>query len=312
MAQSRGKGNYVINTFNGMAYGFFASLIIGTILKQLGTLVHVEQLVTWGTVAGYLMGPAIGVGMGYAIDAKGLNLISAVIAGAIGAGTFNNGVQAGNPISAYVAVLAAIEVTRLIQGKTPIDILLVPFVSICIAGLVTQFVGPYLTQMITWIGSVINDGVSLQPLFMSIVVGVLMGMALTAPISSAAIGIMLGLDGLAAGAALAGCCAQMIGFAMMSIEDNDIGDVIAIGIGTSMLQFKNIIRRPVIWLPTIFNNDYYSTYFNGLTSYLLQCNWLRNGNSRTCRLIGCDSSNGKSVLDTTYFDRCDCSSNFNI
>ena len=225
MAQSRGKGNYVINTFNGMAYGFFASLIIGTILKQLGTLVHVEQLVTWGTVAGYLMGPAIGIGMGYAIDAKGLNLLSAVIAGAIGAG--------------------------LIQGKTPIDILLVPFVSICIAGLVTQFVGPYLTQMITWIGSVINDGVSLQPLFMSIVVGVLMGMALTAPISSAAIGIMLGLDGLAAGAALAGCCAQMIGFAMMSIEDNDIGDVIAIGIGTSMLQFKNIIRRPVIWLPTI-------------------------------------------------------------
>ena len=221
MAQSRGKGNYVINTFNGMAYGFFASLIIGTILKQLGTLVHVEQLVTWGTVAGYLMGPAIGIGMGYAIDAKGLNLISAVIAGAIGAGTFNNGVQAGNPISAYVAVLVAIEVTRLIQGKTPIDILLVPFVSICIAGLVTQFVGPYLTQMITWIGSVINDG------------------------------IMLGLDGLAAGAALAGCCAQMIGFAMMSIEDNDIGDVIAIGIGTSMLQFKNIIRRPVIWLPTI-------------------------------------------------------------
>ena len=241
MAQSRGKGNYVINTFNGMAYGFFASLIIGTILKQLGTLVHVEQLVTWGPVAGYLMGPAIGIGMGYAIDAKGLNLISAVIAGAIGAGTFNNGVQAGNPISAYVAVLAAIEVTRLIQGKTPIDILLVPFVSICIAGVVTQFVGPYLTQMITWIGSVINDGVSLQPLFMSIVVGVLMGMALTAPISSAAIGIMLGLDGLAAGAALAGCCAQMIGFAMMSIEDNDIGDVIAIGIGTSMLQLPTIL-----------------------------------------------------------------------
>ena len=134
MAQSRGKGNYVINTFNGMAYGFFASLIIGTILKQLGTLVHVEQLVTWGTVAGYLMGPAIGIGMGYAIDARGLNLISAVIAGAIGAGTFNNGVQAGNPISAYVAVLVAIEVTRLIQGKTPIDILLVPFVSICMAG----------------------------------------------------------------------------------------------------------------------------------------------------------------------------------
>ena len=252
MAQSRGKGNYVVNTFNGMAYGFFASLIIGTILKQLGSVCGIDDFVTWGNIAGYLMGPAIGVGIGYAIDAKGLNLITAIIAGAIGAGTFNNGtVQAGNPISAYVAVLVAVEITRLIQGKTPIDILLVPFVSIISAGIITRFVGPYLTQLITWIGSLINEGVSLQPFFMSIVVGVLMGMALTAPISSAAIGIMLGLDGLAAGAALAGCCAQMIGFAMMSFDDNDIGDVIAIGIGTSMLQFKNIIRRPVIWLPPI-------------------------------------------------------------
>ena len=129
MAQNRGKGNYIVNTFNGMAYGFFASLIIGTILKQLGSLIHVSELVTWGTIAGYLMGPAIGVGIGYAIEAKGLNLITAIIAGAIGAGTFQNGViQAGNPISAYVAVLAAIEMTRLIEGKTPVDILLVPFV----------------------------------------------------------------------------------------------------------------------------------------------------------------------------------------
>lgn len=252
MAQNRGKGNYVVNTFNGMAYGFFASLIIGTILKQLGSLLNISDFVAWGNIAGYLMGPAIGVGIGYAIEAKGLNLIVACIAGAIGAGTFNNGtMQAGNPISAYVAVLVAIELTRLVQGKTPVDILLVPFVSILSAGIVTKFVGPYLTQVITWIGNLINEGVALQPLFMSVVVGVLMGMALTAPISSAAIGIMLGLDGLAAGAALAGCCAQMIGFAMMSFDDNDIGDVIAIAIGTSMLQFKNIIKRPVIWLPPI-------------------------------------------------------------
>lgn len=251
MAKSRGKGNYIVNTFNGMAYGFFASLIIGTILKQLGSFFNIGEFVAWGNISTYLMGPAIGVGIGYVIEAQGLNLISAIIAGAIGAGTFNNGVQAGNPIAAYVAVLVAIEVTRLIQGKTPVDILLVPFTSICSAGLVTIFVGPYLTEMIQMIGSLINDGVSLQPLFMSIVVGVLMGMALTAPISSAAIGIMLGLNGLAAGAALAGCCAQMIGFAMMSFDDNDIGDVIAVGLGTSMLQFKNIIKRPVIWLPPI-------------------------------------------------------------
>lgn len=252
MASSRGTGNYVINTLNGMAYGFFSSLIIGTILKQLGNAMNLEQLVIWGNIATYLMGPAIGVGIGYVIEAKGLNLIAAVIAGAIGAGTFDNGgVAVGNPISAYLAVILAVEATRLVQGKTPVDILLVPFVSIIVAGVVTMFLAPYISSVIRWIGNLINEGVNMQPFFMGIVVAVLMGMALTAPISSAAIGVMLDLHGLAAGAALAGCCAQMIGFAMMTIDDNDIGDVIAVGIGTSMLQFKNIVRRPIIWLPPI-------------------------------------------------------------
>lgn len=246
------KENYIVKSLNGMAYGFFCSLIIGTILKQIGDFTNINQLVIWGETATYLMGPAIGVGIAYAIEAKGLNLIAAVIAGTIGAGTFSgNQATTGNPIAAYVAVIAAVEVTRLLQGKTPIDILLVPFCSIVISGLVTMFVGPYLTMVINWIGDLINQGVTMQPFFMSIVVAVLMGMALTAPISSAAIGVMLGLNGLAAGAALAGCCAQMLGFAVMSIDDNDIGDVIAIGIGTSMLQFKNIVKHPIIWLPPI-------------------------------------------------------------
>ena len=151
-------------------------------------------------------------------------------------------------------MIVAVEVTRFVQGKTPIDILIVPFTSIVAAGLVTIFVGPYLTKLIVWLGDLINQGVNMQPLLMSIVVAVLMGMALTAPISSAAIGVMLGLNGLAAGAALAGCCAQMIGFAVMSIDDNDIGDVIAIGIGTSMLQFKNIVKKPMIWIPPIITS----------------------------------------------------------
>lgn len=246
------KENYIVKSLNGMAYGFFCSLIIGTILKQIGDFTNINQLVIWGETATYLMGPAIGVGIAYTIEAKGLNLIAAVIAGTIGAGTFSgNQATTGNPIAAYVAVIAAVEVTRLLQGKTPIDILLVPFCSIVISGLVTMFVGPYLTMVINWIGDLINQGVTMQPFFMSIVVAVLMGMALTAPISSAAIGVMLGLNGLAAGAALAGCCAQMLGFAVMSIDDNDIGDVIAIGIGTSMLQFKNIVKHPIIWLPPI-------------------------------------------------------------
>ncbi len=246
------KDNYFIKALNGMAYGFFCSLIIGTILKQLGAFANITELVTWGEVATLLMGPAIGAGIGYAIDAKGLNLIAAIIAGCIGAGTFNGNVAGvGNPIVSFVAVIVAVEVTRFVQGKTPIDILIVPFTSIVAAGLVTIFVGPYLTKLIVWLGDLINQGVNMQPLLMSIVVAVLMGMALTAPISSAAIGVMLGLNGLAAGAALAGCCAQMIGFAVMSIDDNDIGDVIAIGIGTSMLQFKNIVKKPMIWIPPI-------------------------------------------------------------
>lgn len=256
MAKAVQKENYVVKTLNGMAYGFFSSLIIGTILKQIGMAIHINDLVVWGQIASYLMGPAIGVGIAYVLEAKGLNLISAVIAGTIGAGTFSlsNGdvsVAVGNPISAYLAVLLAVEATRLVQDKTPLDILIVPFVSVLCAGLITKFIGPYITQIIVWIGNLINQGVKMQPIFMGIVVAVLMGMALTAPISSAAIGIMLGLDGLAAGAALAGCCAQMVGLAIMSMDDNDIGDVIAIGIGTSMLQFKNIVKRPIIWIPPI-------------------------------------------------------------
>lgn len=256
MAKSAKRENYIVKTLNGMAYGFFASLIIGTILKQIGLAIHMSDLVTWGQIASYLMGPAIGVGMAWVLEAKGLNMISAVIAGTIGAGTFsisqgNVSVSVGNPVSAYLAVILAVEATRLVQDKTPLDILLVPFTSILCAGVITKFIGPYISQVIVWIGDLINQGVQMQPIFMGMIVAVLMGMALTAPISSAAIGIMLGLDGLAAGAALAGCCAQMVGLAIMSMDDNTIGDVIAIGIGTSMLQFKNIVKRPLIWLPPI-------------------------------------------------------------
>lgn len=256
MAKGMNKDNYIVKTLNGMAYGFFASLIIGTILKQVGIWTHINDFVSWGQIASYLMGPAIGVGMALVLDAKGLNMISAVIAGTIGAGTltFDQGtvsVAVGNPVSAYLAVILAVEITKLVQDKTPLDILLVPLTSILCAGLITKFIGPYITWFIVCIGQLINQGVNMQPIFMGMIVSVLMGMALTAPISSAAIGIMLGLNGLAAGAALAGCCAQMVGLAIMSFDDNTIGDVIAIGIGTSMLQFKNIVKRPIIWIPPI-------------------------------------------------------------
>lgn len=140
MARSSQKENYIVKTLNGMAYGFFASLIIGTILKQIGYAIHWNDLVTWGQMASYLMGPAIGVGIAFVLDAKGLNMIAAVIAGAIGAGTFsishgNVAVVVGNPISAYLAVILAVEATRLVQEKTPLDILLVPLHLFFVLGL---------------------------------------------------------------------------------------------------------------------------------------------------------------------------------
>ena len=151
------------------------------------------------------------------------------------------------------------------------------------SGLMAKFIGPYISQVIVWIGDLINQAVHMQPIFMGMLVSVLMGMALTAPISSAAIGIMLGLNGLAAGAALAGCCAQMVGLAIMSLDDNTIGDVIAIGIGTSMLQFKNIVKRPIIWIPPIV-----ASLVTGLVStavFHIQCTPVGSGMG-TAGLVG--------------------------
>lgn len=291
------KGNYILNTLNGLAYGFFCSLVIGTIMKQLGSFANIEQLVYWGDVTTYLMGAAIGVGIAYVIEAKGLALISAVIAGTIGAGTFSGGgLRIGDPVSAYIAVIIAVECTKFIQGKTPIDILLVPFTSIIVAGLITVFLAPYLSQVVIWIGNLINEAVQMQPIFMSIIVAVLMGMMLTGPISSAALGMMLNLSGLAAGAALAGCCAQMIGFAVMTIDDNSIGDVIAVGLGTSMLQFRNVIRKPIIWLPPIISSIIISPIATVILG--IECNAIGSGMG-TAGLVGILAA--IEVMGTSYW-----------
>lgn len=273
---TRKKENYIVKTLNGMAYGFFASLIVGTILKQVGQLLNLEMIIQLGTTASSLMGPAIGVGVAYVIGAKGLNMICAVVAGAIGAGN-------GNPVTAYIATILAVEITKYIQGKTPVDILAVPLCSILVAGLFNAICGPYVAYLITMIGNFINASVSYEPMFMGIIVAVVMGLALTAPISSAAIGIMLGLEGLAAGAALAGCCSQMVGLAVMSIDDNHIGEVIAIGIGTSMLQFKNIVKNLWIWLPPVISSIV--TGFFSAAVFYVECTPIGSGMG-TAGLVG--------------------------
>ncbi|HHU91722.1 MAG TPA: PTS sugar transporter subunit IIC [Halanaerobiaceae bacterium] len=247
--------NYIVKVFNGMALGLFSSLIIGLILKQLGILFNLDALIKMGTIAQNLMGPAIGAGVAYSIGVSPLGIFASLITGAIGAGTITIlpigtlTMQVGEPVGALVASLAGAEFSRLIQGKTKVDIVLVPAGTILLGGLVGTWIGPVVVLFMTWFGNLINRATELHPFPMGILVSTLMGLALTAPISSAALAISLGLEGLAAGAATVGCSAQMIGFAVASYRENKMGGLIAQGIGTSMLQIPNIVKNPLIWLP---------------------------------------------------------------
>lgn len=243
---------YIVTTLNGMAYGLFATLIIGTIIGQLALLLGIPATetthplyLTANTLKG-LMGAGIGVGVALALEEKGLRLITLGAAGAIATAFVRD------PSVAYLTVIAVQAVySLLLKKKTPIDILLIPLLGSLAALGIAWLIGPSVQSAIVWFGQLINDGTTYAPFWMGLVVAVLMGIALTAPISSAAIAISLNLSGLAAGAALAGCTAQMVGFAVMSRKDNKWPTVLSIGIGTSMLQFKNIVIKPILWLPTI-------------------------------------------------------------
>ena len=160
----------------------------------------------------------------------------------------------GEPLGAFLAAYVGIELGQLVTGKTKVDILVTPLVTIGAGSLVGLILGPPITGFMTWLGSLINWGPEQQPVIMGIVVAVLMGMILTLPISSAALGIILNLSGLAAGAATVGCCCNMVGFAVASYRENKVGGLLAQGIGTSMLQVPNIVRKPVIWLPAILSS----------------------------------------------------------
>ena len=241
---------YLIKVSNGMALGLFSSLIIGLILRQCGQLLSLPHLEHFGRVAQLLMGPAIGAGVAFAVGAPPLGVFSSLVAGAAGAGTFSGSAAAvGEPVGALVASWAGAEVSRRIAGKTGVDIVLVPAATIVAGSAVGVVAGPAVARMMYWLGSAINAATTLHPIPMGIVLSVAMGMILTLPISSAALSISLGLSGLAAGASTAGCCCQMIGFAVASFRENGTGGLIAQGLGTSMLQIPNIIRNPWIWVP---------------------------------------------------------------
>ena len=251
-----------IDGLSGMALGLFSTLIIGTIIGQIGTLVGNEigtYLIAISSVAKTVTGAGIGVGVAAKFKQGPLVTVSAAVAGMIGAfptlgmESFALG-KAGEPLGAFVAALIGIECGRLVAGRTKIDIILTPLVSICAGAAAGFIVGPPISNFMKWLGNLVNINVEASPILGGIAVSVLMGMILTLPISSAALGVSMGLTGLAAGAATIGCCCQMVGFAVASYRENKFGGFIAQGIGTSMLQVPNILRRPLIWLPPIISS----------------------------------------------------------
>lgn len=259
-----------IDGLSGMALGLFSTLIVGTILSQIGTLfvggTLGNLLFTVGKFASLLTGAGIGCGVAYKFKESPLVVLSAATNGMIGAyagkiisgGIIADGVftitPPGEPLGAFIAAYVGILAGHLVSGKTKVDILVTPLVSIVVGSLAGIFAGPPISSFMTYLGSLVNWGTRQQPFLMGIVVSVLMGMFLTLPISSAAIGIVLGLDGLAAGAATVGCCANMIGFAVASYRENKLGGLLAQGLGTSMLQIPNIVKNPLIWVPAIVSS----------------------------------------------------------
>ncbi|BES63782.1 PTS sugar transporter subunit IIC [Gottschalkiaceae bacterium SANA] len=236
---------YLIDALGFMAYGLFASLIVGSILNMIGLKLGIPFLSeTLWPLAKSMTGPAIAVAVAYGLQAPPLVLFASIIPGAAGAAL-------GGPVGAFLASLVGTECGKLISKETKLDIIITPSVTILIGSLVGTLVGPGINAFMTKFGQMIVYATELQPIPMGLIISVLMGIALTLPISSAAIGIMLGLKGLAAGAATVGCCCQMIGFAAISFQENGWNGVFAQGLGTSMLQIPNIVRNWKIWIPSI-------------------------------------------------------------
>ncbi len=252
-----------IDGLSGMALGLFSTLIIGTIIGQVANFIPGQLgviLTAIANVAKTITGAGIGVGVASKLKQGPLVTVAAAVTGMIGAFPTVMGMEAfalgkgGEPLGAFVAAIVTVELGKLVAGKTKIDILVTPFICILGGAAVGLFVGPYITRFMTWLGNLVNINVEAHPFVGGILISVLMGMILTLPISSAAIGISMGISGLAAGAATIGCCCNMVGFAVASYRENGAGGLIAQGVGTSMLQVPNIMRRPVIWIPSILSS----------------------------------------------------------
>ena len=236
---------YGIDAMGAMAQGLFASLLIGTIIKTLGQQLNVQFLIDAGNFAQQVAGPAMAVSIGAALSAPQLVLYSLI---AVGMAANKLG-GAGGPLAVYFITIVASECGKIVSKETKVDILVTPAVTILVGVGLSVLCAPAIGAAASSVGDFIKWATNLQPLLMGILVSVVVGMALTLPISSAAICAALSLTGLAGGAAVAGCCAQMIGFAVMSFRENGVGGLVSQGLGTSMLQMPNIIRNPRTWIP---------------------------------------------------------------
>jgi len=238
---------YGIDALGAMAQGLFCSLLIGTIIKTLGSQLGIAYLVDIGTYAMAVSGPAMAVAIGYALQCPPMVLFSLAAVG--WAANAEGG--AGGPLAVLIIAIVAAECGKAVSKETKVDLLVTPAVTILVGVALAKLIAPPIGTVASAFGLIIDNATKLQPFWMGIAVSVLVGIALTLPISSAAICSVLGLTGLAGGAAVAGCCAQMVGFAVMSFKENRWGGLVSQGIGTSMLQMGNIVKNPKIWIAPI-------------------------------------------------------------
>lgn len=241
---------YFITAMNGMALGLFASLIIGAIINQFAKIPFLDFLKlgdVFNTVKTSITGAAIGAGVALALKNKNMVVISAVAAGAVG-------YIGNNPLCAFFAVILAVELGALVVGKTKVDIIVTPLVVILSAHFLTLLINAPIQSAMAFLSNGIETATNANPFVMGMILAVAVGMILTAPISSAALCISLGVSGIVAGAACVGCCVNMVGFAVCSYKKNGVSGLFSIGLGTSMLQFSNILRKPIIWLPVIISS----------------------------------------------------------
>ena len=244
---------YGIDAMSAMAQGLFCSLLIGTILNTLGTQLHLEFLVNVGSFASSMSGAAMAVAIGWALKAPPLVLFSLATVGyaanLLGSTTLDGGKGAGGPLAVLFIAIFAAELGKAVSKETKVDILVTPLTTILTGVALSYAVAPAIGTAASAVGDFVRWATVLQPFWMGILVSVVIGVALTLPISSAAICAAIGLTGLAGGAAVAGCCAQMVGFAVLSFRENRWGGLVSQGLGTSMLQMGNIVKNPKIWIP---------------------------------------------------------------